>query len=200
MVYFTDGILIPGDKGTTNQARDLSRALNGTGMIKCAQVKYEPDLVIDWERSGKDEEYMTKVETQLRAIMSERKDEYVETGGAWGGPGGPSEAWGVVKNEPEISYRAFAGEAVIKVINTAGEDYETLKNNLHDWLVEAAPEENDGSTWDVEGVSEKEDVFIVSWKEDPNWQPEGPDYDPDEGWDDDGDYGPPADWDPYGGP
>ena len=51
MIYFTDAILIPGE-GSGTQFKELSQALNGTGMIRCAQVENEAELVFDWDTAN----------------------------------------------------------------------------------------------------------------------------------------------------
>lgn len=181
MVYFTDMLLVPGDGGSGSE--ELKQALNGSGMIRCAQVKNEPDIVVDWTKTLDEGEYLEQAEARIKSLMTERYEEDFDTAGAWGGPGGPSEAWGVVKNEPEVTYRIVDGEVIVKVVNAPppmDEDNTDLLYAMHDWLagnVAPATEANDGVTWDVEEVEGHDDLFRVFWKDDPNWKPEPPEPD-----------------------
>jgi len=203
MIYFTDMLLIPGEGDPSD---DLRRAMAGTGMIRCAQTETQPDLMVDWNRSEVDPEYQKEVERQIKVLMAERRSEEWDSGGAWGGPGGSSEAWGIVKHEPEVAYRIVDGEVILGITNYDPNYLPEvpLLDEITDWLSHnIGPQDpDDGLVWAVDELVEDE-LYKVYWEEDPDWTP---DDGSDEGPDDYDDYDgpgvgfPPADWDPYGGP
>lgn len=207
MIYFTDMLLIPGDG---NPSRELRQALNGSGMVRCAQVEMQPDMVYDWdradaennaywetplaERKGVATPYIDEFAAKLKDLLSDRAGDLEwDSGGAWGGPGGSSEAWGVTKYEPEVSYVSgtSGGEVIVRVVGE-NPDMDGASDHLHDMVMDLG---GDGHKVSAERVGET-DMIRVYWDVDESWEPDGPDYD---GPDDD-DYDDPRSdyiYDPY---